>query len=298
MKRPSTSPPLRALVLEDEWPARNYLVELLEGTGMAEVVGAIASVEEARAVLDAASDRSKGAVAIDVVFVDVHLVPDGEKAGLELVRDLSRAEDAPLFVLATAFKEHAVEAFDLGVADYLLKPFTEERVEACLTRLHERLVASSRGAPNGAQPPARIVARRGRGLVFLDPSEVWAFEAADRLTSVHTAHGTFDVDLSLSAIETSLGRSFARVHRNWLVNAAHIKRLDRDGSETTLFVGYGVAPEETPIGSSTPPMGVRSAVAPSDRASGKTGLTVPVARERAQGVRDMLLSNAMGVRRA
>ena len=298
MKKSTTAPPLRALVLEDEWPARNYLVELLEGTGLAEVVGAIASVEEARAVLGAATDRSKGAVAIDVVFVDVHLVPDGEKAGLDLVRELSRTEDAPLFVLATAFKDHAVEAFDLGVADYLLKPFTEERVDACLSRLHERLAGSARTNPTGAQPPARIVARRGRGLVFLDPSEVWAFEAADRLTSVHTAHGTFDVDLSLSAIEASLGRSFARVHRNWLVNAAHIKRLDRDGSETTLFVGYGVSPDETPVMSATPPMGVRSPVAASERASGKTGLTVPVARERAQGVRDMLLSNAMGVRRA
>jgi DNA-binding LytR/AlgR family response regulator len=276
--------PLRALVLEDEWPARNYLVELLQGSGMAEVVGAVASVDEVRTVLAAASPSTDKAerVAVDVVFVDVHLVPDGERAGLELVRELSRDPDGPLFVLATAFEEHALEAFELGVADYLLKPFTEERVEACLTRLHARRARSE--APSST--PARIVARRGRGLVFLDPSEVWAFEAADRLTSVHTAHGTFDVDLSLSAIESSLGRSFARVHRNWLVNAAHIKRLDRDGSETTVFVGLGVSPNDTMGGA---PQGERDRV--------NAGLTVPVARERAQGVREMLLSNSMGVRR-
>ena len=267
--------PLRALVLEDEWPARNYLVELLEGTGLAEVVGAIASVDEARTVLAAA----KSGVSVDVVFVDVQLMPDGEGAGLELVRELSREPDAPLFVLATAFKEHALEAFELGVADYLIKPFTEERVEACLQRLHLRRARSESQPP---PPPLRIVARRGRGLVFLDPSEVWAFEAADRLTSVHTSHGTFDVDLSLSAIEASLGRSFARVHRNWLVNASHIKRLDRDGSETTIFVGAALAPGE----------GAADRGAPSN-----DGVTVPVARERAQGVREMLLSNAMGVRR-
>jgi len=201
-------------------------------------------------------------------------MPDGEGAGLELVRELARAPDAPLFVLATAFKEHALEAFELGVVDYLTKPFTEERVGACLERLQARRV--ERGSQPAPQP-MRIVARCGRGLVFLDPSEVWAFEAADRLTSVHTAHGTFDVDLSLSAIESSLGRSFARVHRNWLVNAAHIKRLDRDGSETTVFVGVALAAGEASGASS--------------------GLTVPVARERAQGVREMLLSNAMGVRR-
>lgn len=270
MKRACENP-LRTLVLEDEWPARNFLVELLESTGLAEVVGAIATVDEARAVLAAGKSR----VSVDAVFVDVHLVPDGDAAGLELVRELSRAPEAPLFVLATAFQEHALEAFELGVADYLLKPFTEERVAACLERLH--------GRRSGSLPPPaplRIVARRGRGLVFLEPPEVWAFEAADRLTSVHTAHGTFDVDLSLSAIEGSLGRSFARVHRNWLVNASHIKRLDRDGTETTVFVGLGLD-------------------APSDGVRGvKAGLTVPVARERAHGVREMLLSNAMGVRRS
>lgn len=274
MKRNGVTP-LRALVLEDEWPARNYLVELLEGTGLAEVVGAIATVDEAKTVLEAA----KSGVSVDVVFVDVQLMPDGEGAGLELVRELSREPDAPLFVLATAFKEHALEAFELGVSDYLIKPFTEERVEACLQRLHARRARTESQPP---PPPLRIVARRGRGLVFLDPSEVWAFEAADRLTSVHTAHGSFDVDLSLSAIEASLGRTFARVHRNWLVNATHIKRLDRDGSETTIFVGAALAPGE---GSSDRP-------GPSH-----DGVTVPVARERAQGVREMLLSNAMGVRR-
>ncbi len=286
----STEQPLRALVLEDEWPARNYLVELLEGTRMAEVVGAIATIDEARAVLAA----TKSGVSVDVVFVDVQLMPDGEGAGLELVRELSRAPDAPLFVLATAFKEHALEAFELGVADYLLKPFTEERVQACLDRLHARRPRTDAEPPSG---PLRIVARRGRGLVFLDPSEVWAFEAADRLTSVHTAHGTFDVDLSLSAIETSLGRSFARVHRNWLVNAAHIKRLDRDGNETTIFVGLGLGEHRESHSRDLAPH-TASSDHPSSERNPHAGLTVPVARERAQGVREMLLANAMGVRRA
>lgn len=278
------TPPLRTLVLEDEWPARNYLVELLEGTGLAEVVGAVASVDEARDVLDAAA--TKNGPTLDAVFVDIQLVADGETAGLDLVRELSRSERAPAFVLATAFKEHALEAFELGVADYLLKPFTEERVAACLERLHARRPAET---DLGPKAPLRIVARRGRGLVFLEPREVWAFEAADRLTSVHTSHGTFDVDLSLAAIEASLGRSFARVHRNWLVNAAHIKRLDRDGNETTIFVGPALDADD--------PRESGSSADGASRHSTSSGLTVPVARERAQGVREMLLSNAMGVRR-
>lgn len=252
---------LRAVILEDEWPARNYLVELVEGTGRAEVVGALATAQEARELVET------GRTAVDVVFVDVQLAGEGEKAGLDLVRELARSPSPPAFVLATAFKQHAIEAFDLGVVDYLLKPFSEDRVAACIDRLVSRLADSPAPAPN-ASAPSRIVARKGRSLVFLDPSEVWAFEAKDRLTCVHSARGKFDVDLSLATIESSLGRSFARVHRNWLVNATHIKQLDRDGSETSLLVGT------------------------------ESAIVVPVARERSQGVRDMLLSNAMGVRRA
>jgi len=108
--------------------------------------------------------------------------------------------------------------------------------------------------------------------VFLEAHEIWAFEAADRLTFVHTTHGTFDIDLSLAAVEASFGRAFVRVHRNWLVNATHIKELERDGHETKLFVGAGVA-------------------------EAGRGVRVPVARERAAAVREMLLTNATGLRR-
>jgi DNA-binding LytR/AlgR family response regulator len=256
----SEAPRLRTLVVEDEWPARNYLVELLEGSRLAEVVGAVATVDEARAVLGGSSG-----VRVDVAFIDVQLT-GGPRAGLQLARELIGARPGLMLVIATAFEQHALEAFELGVVDYLLKPFAEERVLQCLTRLHARKPAQP------ATGPARIVARRKKNLVFLEPSEIWAFEAADRLTFVHTEHGRFDLDLSLAAIEVSLGRSLTRVHRNWLVNAAFVKELERDGSEVRLFVGASLASEGR-------------------------GLHVPVARERAGEVKELLLANTTGVRR-
>jgi two-component system response regulator LytT len=262
----SSPPPLRALVVEDEWPARNYLVELLESSGLAEVVGAVGGIEEARQALEGDTPG----IGVDVAFVDVQLDGGSDaQTGLSLVRALSGSSHAPTFVLATAYDEHALEAFELGVVDYLLKPFSEERVVQCLRRLHQRRVAAIARPSAG---PGRIVARRKRSLVFLEPMEIWAFEAADRLTFVHTTHGTFDVDLSLAAVESSFGRAFVRVHRNWLVNAMHIKELEREGHETRLFVGAGVA-------------------------DAGRGVRVPVARERAVAVREMLLTNATGLRR-
>jgi DNA-binding LytR/AlgR family response regulator len=227
------------LVVEDEWPARNYLVELLESSGLAEVVGAVGGVDEARQALGAQAPT----VDIDAAFVDVQLEGTaGSESGLSLVRSLVGLPNAPMFVLATAYDEHALEAFELGVVDYLLKPFNEERVGQCLRRLHQR---RSTGDAQGGELRGRIVARRKRNLVFLEPQEIWAFEAADRLTFVHTRHGTFDIDLSLAAVEASFGRAFMRVHRNWLVNAAHLKELERDGHETRLFVGSGIADSGT-----------------------------------------------------
>lgn len=255
---------LRALVVDDEWPARNYLVELLEGSGMAEVVGAVGDPDTARETLRAAP----AGMGLDVVFVDIQLGGEsGDPSGLELVRDLAQSPHAPMFVLATAFDQHALEAYELGVVDYLLKPFSEERVERCLKRL-----LAQRPARSPHAMPARIVARRRRSLVFVEPDEIWAFEASDRLTFVHTVHGRFDLDLSLAAIEASFGRAFVRVHRSWLVNRRFVKELDRDGSETWLFVGAELGEDAR-------------------------GVRVPVARERAQSVRELLLEDTAGLRR-
>jgi DNA-binding LytR/AlgR family response regulator len=253
---------LRCLVVEDEWPARNYLVELIQSSRLAEVAAAVATVEEAQEALAPSSKLD-----VDVAFIDVQLSRNqGNRAGLELVRSLAQSHRGVLMVLATAFESHALEAYQLGVADYLLKPFSEERVTQCLTRLR------TRKTPGPAQPP-RIVARRRKNLVFLAPSEIWAFEAADRLTFVHSRHGRFDLDLSLTAIESSLGDRVVRVHRNWLATVEHIKELERETADTTLFVGESLG----------------------DTSS---GVHVPVSRDRAQVVKDLLLDHSTGIRRA
>jgi two-component system response regulator LytT len=126
------APRLRSLVVEDEWPARNYLVELLEASKLAEVIGAVASAEEARVALTKTSG-----LMVDVAFIDVQLA-SGQRAGLELARSLLQLRPGLLLVLATAFEQHALEAFELGAVDYLLKPFSEERVLQCLKRLQTR----------------------------------------------------------------------------------------------------------------------------------------------------------------
>lgn len=116
---------------------------------------------------------------------------------------------------------------------------------------------------------SRVVARKKSSLVFLDPEEIWAFEAADRLAFVHCRQGRFDIDLSLAAIERSFGHALTRVHRNWLVNLDRVTELARDLGETALLIGGKV---------------------------GSEGLRVPVSHDHAKAVRDLLLANATGLK--
>jgi two-component system, LytTR family, response regulator LytT len=260
-QRIATNARLQALVVEDEWPAREYLVELLLATRQVDVVAAVASAAEARQAL------GPDGIAVDAAFVDINLVSSGgDEAGMQLVRELAGREGAPLFVMATALKQHAVEAFDLDVVDYLLKPFSEERVRECIARIARRRVRRE------TVVPMRVVARSKRGLVFLEQDEVWAFEASERLSYVHSQAGRFDVDLSLAAIEASLGPGWLRVHRNWVVNQGHVRALERDELGSTLVLGGAVGAEAG-------------------------NLRVPIARDKVQTVRDLLLAGTTGIRR-
>ncbi|MGD0678354.1 MAG: LytTR family DNA-binding domain-containing protein [Polyangiaceae bacterium] len=118
----------------------------------------------------------------------------------------------------------------------------------------------------------RVVGRRRGSLVFIDATEVWAFEAANRLTFVHCASGRFDLDVSLKELEAVLGSTMMRPHRNWLVPSAHVREWRRYPDRSVLFVGD---------------------LAGSDG----RGLEVPVAADRFQAVRDALLAGTVGLRR-
>jgi DNA-binding LytR/AlgR family response regulator len=254
---------LRVLIVEDEKLARSYLVELVEASGLAHVVLAAPSLALAGTI--APTD-------IDVALVDVHLVGEAnaERAGLNFARTLAASTQPPAIVLTTASNAHALEAFSFGAVDYLLKPFVRARVNATLERVLERRV---KPLPLLAKPVARFAARKGKGYVFLHAQDAQAFEAEGRLAYVHTAGARYDVDLSLTAMESLLGDGFVRVHRSWLVCLAMVREVERDGGEMTLVLGQA------------------------DSAAGTLPLRVPVARDRISAVKQLLLGATIGIRR-
>ncbi|HET9209244.1 MAG TPA: response regulator [Thermoanaerobaculia bacterium] len=139
---------IRALIADDEPPARRKLRELLGREPDFEIVGEAADGIEAVAAIQAASP--------DVVFLDIQMP---RLDGFGVIAEVG-AEAMPLVVFVTAYDEHAVRAFEVEALDYLLKPFAPSRFQGLLERLRRRL----------DQDPGDLDERIGRLLAAVRPS--------------------------------------------------------------------------------------------------------------------------------
>lgn len=207
---------MKALIVDDEPIARQILREALEGFSQVEIVGEAGSGVEALAAIH---DREP-----DVVFLDLQM-PDLDGFG---VAKALRRDRLPLVVFVTAYDKHALEAFETGAVDYLLKPIRQERLAAALERVKAQLsgvkAAARETAPAGA--PRKIVGRLGSDQYLLDPSEVIAFVADGELVYIVTAQQRYLANQPLRAIEERLtSNTFRRIHRRTIINTDHIRRI-------------------------------------------------------------------------
>jgi two-component system, LytTR family, response regulator len=139
---------IRALIADDERPARRKLRELLSREPDVEVVGEAADGIEAVAAIQGARP--------DVVFLDIQMP---RLDGFGVIAEVG-VEAMPLVVFVTAFDEHALRAFEVHALDYLLKPFAPSRLRRLLDRLRRQLAPSAADAAGGEVPAAGDLARR------------------------------------------------------------------------------------------------------------------------------------------
>lgn len=216
---------LTALIVDDEALARDELAYLLKDFPEVEVAATAANGLEA---IDLIED-----IEPDLVFLDVQM-PGLD--GLGVIRRL-REKDTPLpyFILATAFDNYAVEAFQVEAFDYLLKPVEKERLAATLERA--RRAIASRPArleatePDLPRPPGgyktKVLVRRDNRNWIVDANEIIYATIDDGLITVVTP--TLEGESTYKTIEelqSSLDpEQFWRVHRSWLVNINRIREV-------------------------------------------------------------------------
>ncbi|MFC5382368.1 LytR/AlgR family response regulator transcription factor [Aquipuribacter nitratireducens] len=222
---------LRVLVVDDEQPAREELVFLLQRD---DLVGEVVSVARADEAL-----RRLGGGDVDVVLSDIHM-PGLD--GIDLARAVRALARPPAVVFVTAHDEHAVEAFDLAVVDYVLKPVRPARLAAALRRV-------TAGAAPAAQTDDETLGVELGGVTrFVQRSSVLWAEAQGDYVRLHTATGSHLLRSTLSQLEERWSRAgFVRAHRSLLVAVAAVRELRTEDGRHALVVGDGAVRRELPV---------------------------------------------------
>lgn len=226
------SKPLRAVIIDDEPPAREELQRLLAPHPHIAIVGEAGNVTTARRRLRKPRDY-------DLVFLDVQLIGG---SGFDLVPDV--AADAQI-IFFTAHQEHALRAFEVNALDFLLKPATAERLAASLARAAATAERGPVSCGSAGKPTANdlLLIRTDAGSRFIDVAEIAAVQSEQNYTRVHFASGGHDlIHRPLKSWEAELPQpTFLRVHRQWLVNTRHLAAVKTPLMGSTRLTLTGVA---------------------------------------------------------
>ena len=201
---------LRVLVVEDEAPARRKLARLLAAHADLERVG---EAGDGGAALAAIAE-----LAPDVVLLDVSIpAPDGLQVAAAIA---AQAPPRPEIIFLTAHDEHALRAFELRAADYLLKPLSAERLAEALQRIRARRPPDP--------PPQRLLVDTGERQVPVGWHEITRLQAAGNYVEVHAGGRLLLTRATLEAIEAELlAGAFVRVNRSTVVAVSAIAEMQR-----------------------------------------------------------------------
>jgi DNA-binding LytR/AlgR family response regulator len=226
---------IKTLIVDDEPIARQILREELALMPGIDLIGEAGGGNEAlRKIVE---------LEPDLVFLDLQMP---QIDGFEVIRRMSGTR-LPAVVIVTAFDQHAIEAFEAGAIDYLLKPVRAERLRKSVERARDLVgkplqiaqslakIASAEGVPEPGpgpqtapqQPPrSKLVGRIGRDYFLLEFDEVLALQAEGELVWIITAKRRFLASETLRSVEAGLpSPCFQRVHRNAIVNTNHVKQM-------------------------------------------------------------------------
>jgi two-component system LytT family response regulator len=216
---------VRALIVDDEPPARRRLRALLKAEPSIDVIG---EAGDGIAAVDAVERLEP-----DLLFLDVQMPG---RDGFDVIEEVSlrRRAACPAVIFVTAFDKYAVKAFDVHAVDYLLKPFDRARLRQAIVRasrlvgeagLSNRLMAVAKDATRH-RPLRRVLVRTAGRIIFVDVDAIDWIEATGHYVTLHAGREAHLVRESLSDLTARLDPArFARIHRGTVVNLDRVKEL-------------------------------------------------------------------------
>ena len=213
---------MRTLIVDDEAPARERLKRLLADIEGVELIGEAEGGVQAVEMIE----RER----LDLVLLDIQM------PGLDGFGVIEALEDPPLVIFVTAYDEYAIRAFEVNALDYLLKPFSRERLEKAVRRAQEAL-AEEQDFAMRLGPLLESLATQGRYLTrlavrdrdrirVLDVDEIDWIDVEDEQVMVHVGDQAYLIRRTLTELEARLDPAhFFRAHRSAIVNLSRVKEV-------------------------------------------------------------------------
>ncbi len=214
---------IQALIADDELLARRKLRQLLRTEPDIEITGEASSAHELRAIMRLAPPQ--------LLFLDVRM-PGMD--GLDAIEGLASSSNIklPRVILTTAYDHYALKAFELNATDYLLKPFSAERLRSAVARARAQIKAAEGsddqpvrdGAPS--QFTTRIIFKSRGRILFVPVSEIRWIGAEENYVRICTGSETHLLRETMNSMEQRLNPDlFLRVHRSAIVNLHYVKEV-------------------------------------------------------------------------
>lgn len=205
---------MRAIIVEDEFLAREELKYFIKNYSSIEIVD---EFEDGIEVLKYIQQNE-----VDVIFLDIN-IPSLD--GVLLAQNISKFSKKPLIVFITAYKEHAVEAFEVEAFDYILKPYSEARIIAMLKKLE-----ASNNFHKDINTANAVIDKinlwKNEKIIVVDLDDIYYCAAKERVTFVYTKKEEYSVNSSISEFYNTLPKNkFFKCHRSYIVNINKIKEI-------------------------------------------------------------------------
>ena len=219
---------LNCLVVDDEPIACDIVAYYCTQLSFLKVVAVCGNAFLAREVLNENQ--------IDIIFLDIHLpVLDG----LSFLKTLKQP---PQIIFTTAYKEHAVEAFDLTACDYLVKPFSLERFIIAVDKaIHNLNAVSNINTPNTEALPDHFFIKAEAKIYKISYEDLVYAEAKGNYTKVVTTNKTLLAAISFTSFESLLTPGlFVRVHRSFIINKSRVESIEGNSifiNKVTIPIG-------------------------------------------------------------
>lgn len=210
---------LKAYIVDDEPLAREELKYLLSRSGQVEILGENDFAEGAL--------REIAKLKPDIVFLDIEL---DEENGLDLAKQLEKLNPTPAIVVATAYDEYALQAFDTNAIDYILKPFDEDRIMHTLDKLKnlQKIGKGDIPVPYYLQNDRhrKIAVSADEKIVLLPFAEILFIESFEGKCMIKTLKQKYKINETLVVAEKKFNQAqFLRVHRSYIVNLDQIEEI-------------------------------------------------------------------------